>query len=110
MSMYRVDLCIKCHLETVSINYHNIETVVGPVSVENQRMSCKVYNGPKASSERFAYERRNCIEALNLPKQNSIAWYLNIRDVELYLNSCYVFAFKYLWGFPVLRTFHVSVH
>ena len=33
------------------------------------------------------------MEAMILPKEDSIAWYLNICDVDPYLNSYYVFAF-----------------
>ena len=37
-----------CHLEMASID-HNIETVVGSFSVENQQILCSEYSGPKAS-------------------------------------------------------------
>ena len=50
------------------------------------------------------------MEAQNYPKQDSTVWYLNICDVDPYLNSYYVLPYKYPWGFPVLRTFHGSVH
>jgi hypothetical protein len=49
------------------------------------------------------------MEAQNLPKQDPTVWYLNICDVDPYLNSYYVLPYKIPVGFPRTEDIIITV-